>query len=68
MHSGHPYAVQMAAFYVALVPFAALFVVMIGGRFFDGLRRMRKPLPPRPAIVGLVTAFTPARRAVNSAE
>jgi len=68
MHLGHPYAVQSAAFYIALVPFTLLFVMMIGARFFDGLRRKRKPLPRRPAIIGLVTAFTAPRRVVNSAE
>jgi len=67
MHSGHPYAVQSAALYIALVPFALLFVMMTGARFFDGLRRKRKPVPPRPAIVGLAS-FAPARRVVNSVE
>lgn len=68
MHSGHPYALQSAALYISLVPFTLLFVMMIGARFFDGLRRRRKPVPPRPAIVGLVTAFTTPRRVITSVE
>jgi hypothetical protein len=68
MHSGHSYAVQSVALYIALVPFTLLFVMMIGARFFDGLRRKRKPAAPRPAIVGLVTAFTAPRRVINSVE
>jgi hypothetical protein len=55
MHSGHPYALQIAAFYVALIPFVALFVMMIGARYFEGLRRKRKPVPMRPAIIALRT-------------
>jgi hypothetical protein len=55
MHSGHPYALQIAAFYVALIPFVALFVIMIGARYFEGLRRKRKPVPMRPAIIALRT-------------
>lgn len=53
MHHGHPYAIQVAAFGVALIPFVALFVMMIGGRFFEGVRRSRKPVPARPAIIAL---------------
>ncbi len=67
MHSGHPYAIQSAAFYIALIPFVLLFTFMFGARFFEGLRRKRKPLPPRPAIIGLAS-FAPARRVLTSAE
>ncbi len=67
MHFGHPYAVQSAAFYIALIPFIALFTMMFGARFFEGMRRKRKPLPPRPAIIGM-TAFAPARRVLTPAE
>jgi hypothetical protein len=53
MHSGHSYAVQSAAFYVALIRFILLFTMMIGARFFEALRRARKPAPKRPAIIGI---------------
>lgn len=67
MHHGHPYAIQSAALYIALIPFALLFTLMIGARFFEGLRRARKPAPPRPAIVG-IGSFAPSRRVLTSAE
>ncbi len=67
MHNGHTYAVQSAAFYFALIPFVALFAIMIGARFFEGLRRARKPAAQRPAIIGLA-AFVPAQRFLTSAE
>jgi hypothetical protein len=53
MQSSHPYAIQAAAFYVALVPFIALFAVMMGGRYFEGLRRKRKPAARKPAVSAL---------------
>ncbi|HEV3152538.1 MAG TPA: hypothetical protein VGZ02_01895 [Candidatus Baltobacteraceae bacterium] len=56
----HPYALQTAAFFIALVPFVLLGTMVIGARFFDGLQRARKPAPPRPAIVGLTRAPNPA--------
>jgi hypothetical protein len=52
MQSSHPYAIQAAAFYVALVPFIALFAMIAGGRYFEGLRRKRKPDARRSAIAG----------------
>jgi hypothetical protein len=67
MQSGHSYAVQSAAFYLALVPFILLFTMMFGARYFESLRRKRKPLPPRPAIAAFA-AFAPPRRALTSAE
>jgi hypothetical protein len=68
MHNGHPYALQSAAFFIAMIPFAALFVLMIGARFFDGLRRARKPVPARrPGIIGM-TAFAASRRFVPAAD
>jgi hypothetical protein len=52
--NSHPYIVQSAAFFVALIPFALLFTMIAGAKFFDGLRRARKPAPARPpAIVSL---------------
>lgn len=51
MHHHHPYAVQTAAFFFALVPFVLLGTMIVGARFFDGLHRARKPAPSRPAIV-----------------
>jgi hypothetical protein len=59
MHQ-HPYAVQVAAFYFALVPFILLGLMIAGARFFDGARRRGKPAPPRPAIVGLTRAANTA--------
>jgi hypothetical protein len=50
-HHAHPYAVQTAAFFVALAPIVVLFVMMIGARFFDGVRRARKPAPVRPLAI-----------------
>jgi hypothetical protein len=41
----HPYAVQNAAFLFSLIPIVLLAVMMIGARFFDGVRRARKPAP-----------------------
>lgn len=67
MHQGHPYALQCAAFYVALVPFVLLFVIMIGARSFEGLRRARKPAPQRPAIIGL-TPIVSVRRFLPAAD
>ncbi len=67
MTQGHPYALQSAAFYLALIPFILLFAMMIGARYFEGLRRARKPLPQRPAIIG-IAAFAPARRLLSAAE
>jgi len=58
MHQ-HPYAVQAAAFLIALVPFVLLGTMMAGARFFDSLHRARKPAPPRPAILGLTRAANP---------
>lgn len=66
MHSGHSYAVQSAAFYIALVPFIALFTMIFGARFFENVRRNRKPLP-RPAIIG-IASFAPPRRVLTAAE
>jgi hypothetical protein len=34
-HHDHPYLLQTAAFFVALVPVVLLFAVMAGARFFD---------------------------------
>jgi len=68
MSSGHPYAVQSAAFYVALIPFALLFTMMIGSRFFENLRRKRKPLPARPAIIDLASSFTSVKSALTAAD
>lgn len=56
MHHDHPYAVQAAAFFVALVPFVLLGTMLLGARFFDGVRRARKPAAPRPATIGLARA------------
>jgi hypothetical protein len=67
MSQGHTYAVQSAALYFALLPFATLFVMMIGARFFDGVRRKRKPAGQRPAIIGL-TAVSPARRFLSAVD
>ena len=67
MQSGHSYAVQSAALYLALFPFIVLFTMMFGARYFEGLRRKRKPLPPRPAIAA-IAAFAPPRRALTSLE
>ena len=67
MHHGHSYASQSAAFYVALIPFIALFVVMTGGRFFEGLRRARKPAAQRPAIIALAR-IVPARTLLPSTD
>lgn len=53
MHNGHAYATQCAAFYIALIPFVLLFAMIFGARFFEGLRRKRKPMLSRPAIVGM---------------
>jgi hypothetical protein len=58
---GHSYAVQSLALYVAMIPFATLFTMMIGARFFEGLRRARKPAAQRPAIIAIAPA-APARR------
>ena len=46
-HHLHPYALQDASFFFALIPIVMLFVIVIGAQFFDGLRRARKPLPAR---------------------
>jgi hypothetical protein len=59
MNNGHSYAVQSAAFYLALIPFVVLFTMMFGARFFENLRRARKPAVRRPAIIALSAA--PAR-------
>lgn len=67
MHQGHPYAIQSAAFYFALIPFVLLALMMIGARFFDGLRRARKPAAQRPAIIGIAN-FAPARRVLTSVD
>lgn len=67
MHQGHSYAAQSAAFYVALIPFVLLFAVMIGARFFEGLRRARKPAAQRPAIIGIAAA-APARRFLSAVD
>ena len=56
MHHHHPYAVQVAAFFLALVPFVLLGTMLFGARFFDGVRRARKPAAPRPATIGLTRA------------
>ncbi|HEY9179551.1 MAG TPA: hypothetical protein VIO32_02465 [Candidatus Baltobacteraceae bacterium] len=53
MHQGHSYAVQSAAFYLSLIPIVVLFTIMFGARFFESIRRARKPAPVRPAIAGL---------------
>ena len=55
-HHLHSYAAASAAFYVALVPFVLLFAMMIGARFFENVRRARKPRPARPAIIALSAA------------
>lgn len=67
MHNGHPYAVQSAAFYLSLIPIVVLFTIMFGARFFENIRRARKPAPPRPAIAALAS-FAPPRRFVPTAE
>lgn len=67
MHHGHPYAVQSAAFFVALIPFIALFTILIGARFFESVRRARKPAPVRPAMTG-IAGLVPVRRFAPSAE
>lgn len=64
MHSGHSYAAQSAALYFAMIPFVLLFTMIIGARYFESVRRARKPAPRRPAI----TALVPARRFVPAAE
>lgn len=62
MHHGHPYAVQAAAFYFAMIPFVALFTIMFGARFFESIRRARKPAPVhKPAVIGLVRWSQPLR-------
>lgn len=52
----HPYIVQDAALFFALVPIVLLFTMMIGARFFENIRRARKPTPSRPpAIIALAS-------------
>jgi|GEM_PF-7076030 len=67
MHNGHPYALQSAAFYVAMIPFVTLFALMSGARFFENLRRARKPAGQRPALLALAP-IAPARRLVSAAD
>lgn len=67
MHQGHTYAAQSAAFYIALIPFVLLFTMMVGARFFEGMRRARKPAAQRPAIIGLA-GIAPVRRALSAVD
>jgi hypothetical protein len=67
MHQGHSYAVQSAALYVALIPFVLLFTLMIGARYFESLRRARKPVPRRPAIIA-IAPMAPARRFISAVD
>lgn len=67
MHHGHSYATQSAAFYLALIPFVLLFAIMIGARFFESMRRARKPAGKRPAIIG-IAPMAPARRFLSAVE
>lgn len=61
-HAQHPYAVQQAAFLLALLPIAFLTVMMVGAHFFDGLRRARKPLPVRPPGIRLAPKLAAATK------
>lgn len=67
MHHGHSYATQSAAFYIALIPFILLFVMMIGARFFEDMRRARKPAAKRPAIIA-IAQVAPARRFLSAVD
>lgn len=67
MQHGHPYAAQSAAFYLALIPFVLLFTMIIGARYFEGLRRARKPAGKRPAIIALAP-MAPARRFLSAVD
>lgn len=64
MHQGHSYATQSAAFYFAMIPFVLLFTMIIGARYFEALRRARKPAPRRPAII----ALAPTRRFIPATD
>jgi hypothetical protein len=56
-HHTHPYYVQTAAFFIALLPFVLLFTLMTGAQYFEGVRRARKPAPARrPGIVAITTS------------
>lgn len=53
-HRIHPYIIQDAALLFALFPFVLLLTMMVGARFFENIRRARKPAPSRPpAIIAL---------------
>jgi hypothetical protein len=38
-----PFVVEEISFFAALLPIAWLFVLLLGGRLFDRIRRLRKP-------------------------
>jgi hypothetical protein len=59
-HRVHPYAVQTAALFVALIPVVLLFTMMAGARFLDGMRRARKPVPVRPPAIVALRRLSPA--------
>lgn len=67
MHHGHTYAAQSAALYIALIPFVLLFTMIVGARFFERIRRSRKPAAQRPAIIG-VANIAPVRRALSAVD
>lgn len=55
----HPFIIQEAALVFALVPAVTLFVIMFGARYFENIRRARRPAPSRPpAIIALRNART----------
>lgn len=60
-HHAHTYAIQNAALLISMIPFVLLGVMMIGARFFDGVRRARKPAPR-------IVALAPMRRLVPTLE
>lgn len=41
MYHGHTYAVQSVALYIAMIPFILLFGMIVGARYFEGVRRSR---------------------------
>lgn len=65
-HQHHSYAVQTMAFYLSLAPGLVLIAAVFAGRYLDGLRRVRKPRPLRPAI--LKAQFAVPRVLLSSAE
>jgi hypothetical protein len=60
-HYGHSFTVQSAAFVFALIPFVLLITFMVGARFFDGIRRARKPAPSRPPAILALRAASAGR-------